>query len=67
MQVLDNLPAYLDRFSARATRAGAVVHRAKDGETARDIVFNILKDHGAKKDREIQVHGYGGDPPQSVP
>jgi L-lactate dehydrogenase complex protein LldF len=49
MQVLDDLPAYLDRFSARATRAGAVVHRAKDAETARDIVFNILRDHGVKK------------------
>jgi L-lactate dehydrogenase complex protein LldF len=49
MKVLDDLPAYLDRFSASATRAGAVVHRAKDGEIARDIVFNILRDHGVKK------------------
>jgi L-lactate dehydrogenase complex protein LldF len=49
MQVLDNLPAYLDRFSAKASRAGAVVHRAKDSQTARDIVFNILKDHGVRK------------------
>ncbi len=49
MQILDNLPAYLDRFSAKASRAGAIVHRAKDSQTARDIVFNILKDHGARK------------------
>ncbi len=49
MQVLDDLPAYLDRFCASARRAGAVVHRAKDGEVARDVVFSILKDHGARK------------------
>lgn len=49
MKVLDDLPAYLDRFSASAVRAGAVVHRAKDSETARDIVFNVLKDHGVRK------------------
>ena len=49
MQVLDNLPAYLDRFSAKASRAGAMVHRAKDGQSARDIVFNILKDHNVRK------------------
>ena len=49
MQVLGDLPAHLDRLSANATRAGAVVHRVKGIETARDIVFNILKDHGARK------------------
>jgi L-lactate dehydrogenase complex protein LldF len=49
MKVLDNLSTFLDRFFASATRAGAVVHRAKDGETARDIVFNILKDHNVRK------------------
>jgi L-lactate dehydrogenase complex protein LldF len=49
MQVLDDLSAYVDSFSARASRAGAVVHRAKDGETARDIIFNLLRDHGVKK------------------
>jgi len=49
LQVLDDLPAFVDRFSANATRAGAVIHRAKDGEIARDIIFNILKDHGATK------------------
>jgi len=49
MQVLDDLPAYLDRFCASARRTGAVVHRAKDGEAARDVVVSILKDHGARK------------------
>jgi L-lactate dehydrogenase complex protein LldF len=49
MKVLDDLPTYLDRFSDSASNAGAIVHRAKDGETARKIVFKILKDHNAKK------------------
>jgi L-lactate dehydrogenase complex protein LldF len=49
MEALDNLPAYLDRFSTKASRAGAMVHQAKDSQTARDIVFNILKDHGVRK------------------
>ncbi|MGO9571267.1 MAG: LutB/LldF family L-lactate oxidation iron-sulfur protein [Desulfomonilaceae bacterium] len=49
MQVLDNLLAYLDRFCAKATQAGAMVHRAKDSQSARDIVFNILKDHGVRR------------------
>jgi L-lactate utilization protein LutB len=33
--VLANLPMYVDRFVASATRAGAVVHRANDAATAR--------------------------------
>ncbi len=45
-QVLDNLPAYLDEFSANATRAGAIVYRAKDAQSARETVFQILKDRG---------------------
>ncbi|HTY26016.1 MAG TPA: LutB/LldF family L-lactate oxidation iron-sulfur protein [Desulfomonilaceae bacterium] len=49
MRVLDDLPAYLDTFSANATKAGAVVYRAKDAQTANDIVFNILKDRGARR------------------
>ncbi len=48
MQVLDNLADYVDRFSANATRAGAVVHRAKDAQIARDTVAAILKDRGIK-------------------
>lgn len=49
LKVLDDLPAYLDRFSASATRAGAIVHRARDAQAARDIVFHVLKDRGVKK------------------
>ncbi len=49
MRALDDLPAYLDTFSANATKAGAVVYRAKDAQTANDIVFNILKDRGARR------------------
>ncbi|HBG73806.1 MAG TPA: (Fe-S)-binding protein, partial [Deltaproteobacteria bacterium] len=40
--VLANLPMYVDRFVASATRAGAAVHRAKDAETAREIIRKIL-------------------------
>lgn len=49
LDVLDHLPGYLDQFSANATRAGAVVYRALDAQAARDIVYHILKDRGAKK------------------
>ena len=49
MRVLDDLPAYLDAFSANATKAGAAVYRAKDAHSAKDIVFHILKDRGAKR------------------
>lgn len=47
-QVLDNLPELLDRFAASATRAGALVHRARDAESARDIIGAILKDRGVR-------------------
>ncbi|MGO9120998.1 MAG: LutB/LldF family L-lactate oxidation iron-sulfur protein [Desulfomonilaceae bacterium] len=49
MRVLDDLPAYLDTFSANATKAGAAVYRARDAHSAKDIVFHILKDRGAKR------------------
>ena len=48
-KVLDQLPELLDRFSAAATRAGAVVYRASDAASARDTVLHILKDRGARK------------------
>jgi len=47
--VLANLPMYVDRFVAAATRAGAVVHRASDAATAREIVRKILADRGARR------------------
>lgn len=46
LEVLDNLFDYLDRFAAQATKAGAIIHRAKDGATACDMVGSILKDRG---------------------
>ncbi len=49
LEVLDNLPDYVDRFSFHATKAGAVVHHACDAETARETIFHILKDRGARK------------------
>ena len=48
-KVLNSLPAYLDQFSASATEAGAVVHRAGDAQTAREIVYSVLKDRGANR------------------
>ncbi len=47
--VLDHLADYLDRFSVNATGEGAVVHRARDAQTAREIVFDILRDRGAHR------------------
>ncbi|MBI5572076.1 MAG: iron-sulfur cluster-binding protein [Desulfomonile tiedjei] len=49
LQVLDHLADYVDRFAKSAVRAGATVHRAKDAETAREIVACLLKDHGIQK------------------
>jgi len=66
LNVLDNLPEYLDRFSANATRAGSIVYRAADAQAARDIVLHILKDRGVRKiaksksmvTEEIQLNGH---------
>ncbi|MFH0826113.1 MAG: LutB/LldF family L-lactate oxidation iron-sulfur protein [Pseudomonadota bacterium] len=49
MEALDNLPDYVDRFARNATKAGAVVHRAKDSQAAREIVGYVLKDRGVDK------------------
>ncbi|MEI8181732.1 MAG: LUD domain-containing protein [Desulfomonile sp.] len=43
-KVLKDLPSYVDAFAGSATRAGAVVYRARDAQTANDIVFHILRD-----------------------
>ncbi|MFC1833485.1 LutB/LldF family L-lactate oxidation iron-sulfur protein [Thermodesulfobacteriota bacterium] len=48
-KVLDNLWEYVDRFARNATKAGAIVHRAGDGQAAVEIIGNILKDRGARK------------------
>ena len=49
VKVLRDLHAYVDRFARNATAAGAVVHRARDSQLARDIIFNILKDRKVAK------------------
>jgi L-lactate dehydrogenase complex protein LldF len=49
LNVLDNLQHYLDSFASAATRAGAVVHRARDAAMARETIGYILKDRGATK------------------
>jgi L-lactate dehydrogenase complex protein LldF len=43
MEVLDNLPAYIERFTVQATKAGASVHRAADAASANTIIADILK------------------------
>lgn len=49
LHVLDNLADYVERFSRRATAAGAHVHRAHDGDAARQVVASILEDHGINR------------------
>jgi len=48
LQVLDRLQEYEEMFTSRATKAGAMVHRAKDASSAREIIARILADRGAK-------------------
>lgn len=48
MQVLDNLPQYLEKFTANATYAGATVHRAHDAQSAKELIGSILKERGVK-------------------
>ena len=48
LEVLDHLPAYLEKFTANATRAGAQVHRAHDAAAARELIASILVDRGVK-------------------
>lgn len=49
LKVLDSLTDYVDLFARNATAAGAVVHRAKDAEAAREIAASLLKDRSIKK------------------
>ena len=48
-EVLNNLPEYVGRFVASATRAGATVHRAPDATAAKEIIAKILSDRGARR------------------
>ncbi len=47
ISVLENLSGYGDQFAANATRRGAIIHRAVDAAHARELVGDILHDHGA--------------------
>ncbi len=46
---LDHLAELLEQFEARATRAGAVVHWARDARELREIVAGLLGAHGARR------------------
>jgi L-lactate dehydrogenase complex protein LldF len=48
-EVLNNLPSYVERFVASATRAGATVHRAEDAAAAQRVIAKILSDRGARR------------------
>jgi L-lactate dehydrogenase complex protein LldF len=48
MEVLDNLPAYIERFTTKATQAGASVHRAADATEANSIIADILKSNNVR-------------------
>ncbi len=48
-QVLDDLESFVDQFASNATRAGAVVHRAKDANDGANIILELLKDNGVQK------------------
>jgi L-lactate dehydrogenase complex protein LldF len=47
--VLDHLDAYLERFEANSTAAGAVVHWAPDARAACEIVEQLLRERGATR------------------
>jgi L-lactate dehydrogenase complex protein LldF len=46
---MENLDFYLEEFEANCTRAGGVVHWAKDAEEARRIVVGLVKSAGASE------------------
>jgi L-lactate dehydrogenase complex protein LldF len=49
LNVVKNLMHYVDAFASAAVKAGAIVHRARDAEIAREIVGALLKDRGVKR------------------
>ena len=44
---MEHLDFYLEEFEANCTRAGGVVHWAKDAEEARQIIVRLVKSSGA--------------------
>jgi L-lactate dehydrogenase complex protein LldF len=49
LHTIANLADYLEQFEANATRLGAHVHWARDGDEHNEIVLSVLQKHGAKK------------------
>src|SRR5579859_3438577 len=43
---MENLDFYLEEFEANCTRAGGVVHWARDAEEARQIIVGLVKASG---------------------
>jgi len=66
LAVLKDLAGHVDNFAVNATRAGAIVYRAKDSIEARAIVGGILRDRHVQKviksksmvTEEIGLNGY---------
>jgi len=48
-RAMATLPEQLERLEASVTRAGGVVHWARDGAEANAIVAGIARDHGARE------------------
>ncbi len=48
-RAMATLPEQLERLEASVTRAGGVVHWARDGAEANQIVAGIAHDHGARE------------------
>jgi L-lactate dehydrogenase complex protein LldF len=48
-QVLANLPRYLEQLEAAVTRAGGIVHWARDAAEANDLVADIAQVHQARE------------------
>jgi L-lactate dehydrogenase complex protein LldF len=48
-RAMATLPEQLERLEASVTRAGGVVHWARDGAEANRIVAGIARDHGARE------------------
>jgi L-lactate dehydrogenase complex protein LldF len=58
-RAMATLPEQLERFEASVTRAGGVVHWARDGAEANAIVARIALEHGA--DEVIKVKSLASD------
>src|SRR5271156_763041 len=46
---MENLDFYLEEFEANCTRAGGVVHWARDAEEARQIIVDLVKASGSEE------------------